>query len=151
MKYTRTWILVADGGRARILETTAKRQGMHFISGSRSHPGDPPDRELSGATSENFYGSAGLARFGVQPRSQPNSALEALFASQLATMLADHSAKESFDRLIIIAPAAMLGNLRKMIKPEVRDKVIAEIDEDPAHIPSNEIASHIEDVIGISR
>lgn len=66
-------------------------------------------------------------------------------------MLADHSAKEAFDRLIIIAPATMLGNLRKMIKPEVRNKVVAEIDEDPADIPNNEIASHIETVIGASR
>ena len=151
MEHTRTWILVADGGRARILETTAKHQAMHFISGSRSHLDGPPDREMSGAASDHSYGSAGLARFGVESRRASNTALEALFASQLASMLADHSAKEAFDRLIIIAPATMLGNLRKMIKPEVRNKVVAEIDEDPADIPNNEIASRIETVIGASR
>jgi protein required for attachment to host cells len=72
-----------------------------------------------------------------------------LFASQLATMLADHSAKDAFDRLVVVAPPAMLGNLRKMINPEVRNKIVAEIDKDLTRIPNNEIASHIENVIGI--
>jgi protein required for attachment to host cells len=34
-----------------------------------------------------------------------------------------------------------------MIKAEVRDKIIAEIDKDLTHVPNNEIASLIEDVI----
>lgn len=151
MEHTRTWILVADGGRARILETTAKRQGVHLISGSGSRRDAQPDREMGRPSPEHLYGSAGLTRFGGGSRSVSNTALEALFASQLATMLADHSAKQAFDRLVIIAPAAMLGNLRKMIKPEVRDKVVAEIDEDPAEIPNSEIASRIENVLGASR
>lgn len=121
---------------------------MHLVAGSRSHLDGPPDRELSGTASEHVYESVGQARLAVKPRSAPNTALEALFASQLATMLADHSAKDAFDRLIIVAPATMLGNLRKMIKPEVQNKIVAEIDEDPAHIPNNEIASHIDNVIG---
>lgn len=151
MTHTRTWILVTDGGKARILETTANRQGVHVISGSDSRREEPPDRKLGRTPSERLHGSAGLARLGVGSRGVSNTALEALFASQLATMLAEHSAKEAFDRLVIIAPGTMLGNLRKMIKPEVRSKVVAEIDEDPAEIPNNEIASRIENVLGASR
>jgi len=151
MTHTRTWILVADGGRARILETTAKHQELHLISGSQSRPGRARDHEPDKDASDHCYGSAGLARFGAGSQSVSNKALEALFASQLATMLAVHSAKDAFDRLIIIAPATMLGNLRKMIRPEVRNKVVAEIDEDPTDIPNNEIASRIETVIGASR
>jgi protein required for attachment to host cells len=64
-------------------------------------------------------------------------------------MLADHSAKEAFDRLVIVAPATMLGNLRRMIKPEVRNKIVAEIDKDLTRIPNNEIASHIDNVIDV--
>lgn len=151
MEQTRTWILVTDGGRARILETTAKRPGMQFISGSRTLLDEPSNAEFGKATPDHLYGSAALTRFSGQSRNKSNVGLEALFASQLATMLADHSAKDAFDRLIIIAPTTMLGNLRKMIKPEVRNKIVAEIDENPADIPSNEIASRIESVIGASR
>jgi protein required for attachment to host cells len=149
MKHTRTWILVADGGRARILETTGKQQGMHLVAGSQSHLHNPPSRELGEDAPGRVYESVGHTRHAIQPRSDPHTALEALFASQLATMLADHSAKDAFDRLVVVAPPAMLGNLRKMIKPEVRNKIVAEIDKDLTRIPNNEIASHIENVIGI--
>jgi protein required for attachment to host cells len=43
----------------------------------------------------------------------------------------------------------MLGNLRKMIKPQVREKIVAEIDKDLTQVPTNEIASHVEHVIGV--
>lgn len=147
MKHTRTWILVADGGRARILERTGKRQGMHLVAGSQALRNSPPYRDLGRDTSGRGYEPVRHTRLAVKPRSDPRTALEALFASQLATMLADHSAKEAFDRLIIIAPSTMLGNLRKMLKPEVRHKVVAEIDKDPTHIPNNEITEHIDNVI----
>jgi protein required for attachment to host cells len=149
MKQTRTWILVADGGRARILETAGKRHGMHVVTGSESHFHNPPSRELGRDAPGRVYESYGSARHAVEPRHDPHSALEALFASQLAAMLADYSARESFDRLVVVAPATMLGNLRKMIKPQVREKIVAEIDKDLTRVPTNEIASHVEHVIGV--
>jgi protein required for attachment to host cells len=149
MKHTRTWILIADGGRARILETTGKRQDMHLVAGSQSRLYNPPSHEQGRDAPGRVYESVGHARHAIEARNDPHTALEALFTSQLATMLADHSAKEAFDRLVVIAPATMLGNLRKMIKPEVRDKIVAEIDKDLTRVPNNEIASHIENVIGI--
>jgi len=151
MTHPRARRLVRGGGTSRIAETAAHHPGVHVISGSDARPEEPPARKLARAPSERLHGSAGLARLGVASRRVSNTALEALFASQLATMLAEHSAKEAFDRLVIIAPGTMLGNLRKMIKPEVRSKVVAEIDEDPAEIPNNEIASRIETVLGASR
>jgi protein required for attachment to host cells len=149
MKHTKTWILVADGGRARILETTGNRQGLQLVAGSQSRISNSPSHELGRAAPGRVYESVGHARHAVEPRSDPHTALEVLFASQLATMLADHSAKNAFDRLVVVAPAAMLGNLRRMIKPEVRNKIIAEIDKDLTRIPNNEIASHIENVFNV--
>jgi protein required for attachment to host cells len=64
-------------------------------------------------------------------------------------MLAGYSAKESFDRLVVVAPAALLASLRKMIKPEVRERIVAEIDKDLTRIPNDEIALHIEQLIGV--
>jgi protein required for attachment to host cells len=122
---------------------------MHLVAGSQSRLDNPPSRELGRDTPGRVYESVGHARHAVEPRSDPHTALEALFASQLATMLADHSAKEAFDRLVIVAPATMLGNLRRMIKPEVRNKIVAEIDKDLTRIPNNEIASHIDNVIDV--
>ena len=148
MKHTRTWILIADGGRARILEVTGKPEDMHLVEGSQSRLYNPPSHELGRDAPGRVYESVGHARHAVEPRSDPHTALEALFASQLAAMLADHLAKKDFDRLVVVAPPVMLGNLRKMIKPEVKSKIIAEIDKDLTRLPNNEITFHIENVIG---
>jgi protein required for attachment to host cells len=43
----------------------------------------------------------------------------------------------------VVAPPAMLGNLRKMIKPEVRNKIIAEIDKDLTKHSVYEIEKHL--------
>jgi len=149
MKHTITWILVADGGRARILELTGKRQGLHLVTGSESRLDNLPSRELGRDAPGRVYESVGHARHAVEPRSDPHIALEALFASQLAAMLSDHLTKGDFDRLVVVAPPVMLGNLRKMITPEVKSKIIAEIDKDLTRLPNSEIAFHIENVIGI--
>jgi protein required for attachment to host cells len=149
MKQTRTWILIADGARARILETTGNRQDMHLIPGSASQLDSPPSRDLGRDAPGRVYESVGHVRHAIEPRRDPHTGLEALFASQIATMLADYAAKDSFDRLVVVAPAGMLGNLRKMIEPQVREKIVAEIDKDLTRVPNGEIAAHITQVVGV--
>lgn len=149
MKPQRTWILVADGGGARIFESVGQGRGVHLVSGTESRVDNPASHELGQERPGRVYESVGTARHAVEPKRDPHRALEALFANQLATMLANYSANNSFDRLVIVAPPAMLGELRKDIKPALREKVIAEIDKDLSKVPSNEIAAHIENVIAL--
>jgi protein required for attachment to host cells len=149
MKPTRTWILIADGGGARILEALGRGHGVHEISGSESRVHNPPSHELGRDSPGRVYESVGHAHHAVEPRRDPHRALETLFASQLAAMLANYAASKSFDRLVLVAPPAMLGDLRKVISPQVREKVIAEIDKDLTKIPNNEISTHIDDVIAL--
>ncbi len=133
-KPMRTWILVADGNGARILEALGEGSGFHQVSGgevlSDGAPSDFKDRGNTAASRRN------IAR-----------ALETLFASQLAAMLAGYLRQSAFDRLIIVAPPTMLTELRKMIGPNVREKIIAEIAKDLTKIPNNEISVHLDGVV----
>jgi len=149
MKPTRTWILVADGGRARILEALGKGHGLHEVLGSETRTDNPPSHELGRAPPGRVYESVGHARHAVEPRQDPHRALETLFAGQLATMLAKYAATNAFDRLVIVAPPAMLGDLRKLMHSEVRAKIVGEIDMDLSKVPNGEISAHIEDVVAL--
>ena len=62
-------------------------------------------------------------------------------------MLGDHAFRNDFDRLVIVAPAPMLGDLRRVLQPEVLGKVIAEVDKDLTKIPTHDVLSHIDDVL----
>ncbi len=149
MKPTRTWILVADGGRARILETIGEGQGVHVVSGSEEGIDNPPSHLQGRDRPGRVHESVGATRHAVEPRQDPHRALETLFANQLATMLSDHVASQSFDRLVLVAPPKMLGDLRKLVVPSVREKIVAEIDKDLTKIPYGEILSHLDNVIAL--
>ena len=45
MKPARTWILVADGSRARILEMLGRGKEVHMVSGSNAALDNPPSHE----------------------------------------------------------------------------------------------------------
>lgn len=61
-------------------------------------------------------------------------------------MLESRLKSRSFDRLVLVAPPAMLAKLRKMISPAVRQTVATEIEMDLTDIPTSEIAQHLADV-----
>jgi protein required for attachment to host cells len=149
MKPTRTWILVADGGRARILETIGRGKGVHIVSGSEEGIENPPSHLQGRERPARVHESVGPARHAVEPRQSPYRALEMLFANQLASMLSENAASQSFDRLVLVAPPKMLGDLRKLVVPSVREKIVAEVDKDLTNVPYGEILSHLDDVIAL--
>ena len=147
MKPTRTWILVADGGRARILEVVGKGKVARMISGSDAKLDNPPSHEQGRDRPARVHESVGNVRHAIEPRHDPHRARETLFARQLGIMLGDYAFRNDFDRLVIVAPAPMLGDLRRVLQPEVLGKVVAEIDKDLTKIPTHDVLSHIDDVL----
>ncbi len=144
-KPMRTWILIADGSGARILEALGEGSGFHQISGDQVLVDDAPvGFEDRGNVDHGTQGGTPIG-----PRRNIAKALETLFASQLSAMLAGYLRSNAFDRLIVVAPPAMLTELRKMIGPNVREKIIAEIAEDLTKIPNSEISTHLDDVVAL--
>ncbi|MFT3732183.1 MAG: host attachment protein [Hyphomicrobium sp.] len=134
MKPTSTWILIADGSGARILEALGQGRGFreHAIgSGVRHEPSGPE----TAPPHQPVEGRPGAKR-----------ALQALFARQLSTMLAGYLRNNAFDRLILIAPAPLLDELRKMISPAVREKVVVEIEKDMTDIPTSDLSLYLDEV-----
>lgn len=149
MKPTRTWILVADGGRARILEAAGRGKGVHLVSGLEASLDNPPSHLQGRDRPGRVHESVGYTRHAVEPKQDPHRVMEADFASQLAETLGNYAASKSFDRLVLVAPPTMLGELRKALPPDAREKVAAEIDKDLTHVGDDDIPSHIEDVIAL--
>jgi protein required for attachment to host cells len=62
---------------------------------------------------------------------------EERFAGELADTLYRHTQANPFEKLVIIAPPKILGNLRKAFHAEVAERVAAEI---PKELTSHPIA-----------
>jgi len=147
MKPTKTWILIADGGRARILENDGPGHGLKPVEGMTFNHALPPTHELVRDRQPRAFESVGHTRHAIDTGLDPHRKEKEKFAMELAAVLASEAAKKSFDRLVIIAPAKALGELRAALSEPVREKVHNEIVMDLTKTPDEDIASHISDVI----
>ena len=137
VKPTRTWIVIADGSGARILQVDG--DGRIYL-------------EQAVINGRHLMSTDGLTQMAPPQQAQmerPGAAkvLENLFASQLAAILAAQLRNGAFDRLVLIAPCTMLEKLAKMIHPDVRGTVIFESDKDLTNVPGHEIVRSIREVV----
>lgn len=150
MKSTRTYVLIADAGQAKA-----------YLS---IKPGDPLQRVESFELSEEIprvadfkdhkpgtsQASVGSAHHTVGT-SDPRREVKRRFAVEVADALEAEHRKGAFDRLVIAAPPAMLGDLRTALAKQVAAVVVAELHKDLVKTPEHELASHFKDVPALSR
>lgn len=148
MKPVRTWILVADGGRARFLENDGPGKGLttagvkpltHDLKATREMGTDKPGR----------LHDAGFAQRSAVEVPDWHRFEKERFAHEVAQVLDRHRKQHDFDRLILIAPAKTLGDLRKALDSNCKDLVVAEIDKDLTHHDDKAIAGQLEDVLAV--
>ena len=147
MKKTKTWILVADGARARIFRNDWPDRGLHRAFANdfgaprapdRAYGADKPGRALRGPDG---------GRQGIAPTVDWHRYEKARFARDMADLLNRHAARRSFDRLVLVAPPAVLGDLRKCLAKPALNAVTAEVGKDLTHLRRWEIPKRLEGVM----
>lgn len=135
-----TWVVLADEGRARILEMRDPGRDLeeveeltwaaahannadlrHDAHGRRAPPdgyGGAPNVQTMGA---NNTESAGVEKLDHEAER---------FARRVADRLAEARRQHRFDKLHIAAAPKFLGRLRKVLDREVSDSVVDELDKD---------------------
>ncbi|MGL5115116.1 MAG: host attachment protein [Beijerinckiaceae bacterium] len=161
MKPLNTWALIADGAHARILENNGSVHGDPHrgnpadcgskhdwisVEGLIFHSDHSATHELVTDRQGRGFSSTGSRRSAMEAMTDPHRALKTKFANHLADMLAEKFQAGAYHRLIIAAPPATLGDLRKAISDKVRATVVAEFAHDLTKIPNHEIASHLKPV-----
>lgn len=61
------------------------------------------------------------------------------FAAETAAMLKERALRNEFDALVVVAPPATLGELRKHYHQEVEKRLVAELPKDLVNVPVPEI------------
>ena len=161
MKPLRTWALIADGARARILVNNGPVHGdaHHGSQGEApaQHDWMPVDglvfegdhsatRDLVTDRQGRSFSSMGSRRSAIEARTDPHRDQKTKFANHLAEILAEQLQAGAYHRLIIAAPPATLGDLRSAISDKVRATIVAEFAHDLTKIPNHEIAEHLKPI-----
>ncbi len=145
MKQNRTWIVVADGAKARILLYTSRLKGVQQVPDGHFHEPHPPTHELVTERQPRVQESIGAARHAVEPRVDPHQQREAHFLTRIAGHLDRAEQQSKFEHLVVVAPATALGVLRKEFSPSLKKRIIAEIPHDYAHQSNDYVYQHIKD------
>ncbi|WP_240229911.1 host attachment protein [Devosia lacusdianchii] len=147
MKKTVTWVLIADGAQARVLENTGPGKGLKQVDGldfaieplqAQDIVSDKPGRSFS---------SNGSGRSAMEPKTDPVEHRETEFVKSLADMLTRQQQKGAFDRLVIAAAPIALGDIRKAISPAVKKTIVAELNKDLTNLPTAQLGQHFDTIL----
>ena len=132
-KRPNTWIVVADGARARFF--TASEDGSKLVPARSADMVAPlsrrPARDLKSDKPGRSYGSS---RSGVRHAFEPPHDYHKIekhrFSASLAEALLEASEAKAFDRLVLVAPHRSLGELRGLLSARVKRQISQEIPKD---------------------
>jgi protein required for attachment to host cells len=119
------WIIVADGQRALFLHNDGDEIYPNFRTAKVLEDENPPTRE---------QGTDRPGRWSDTP-----DAHRSAFAETDWDLLKDGVNKGDYDKIVLVAPPAALGTLRKALDKQVAGHVIAEVGKDLTNQPVPDI------------
>ena len=147
MKARKTWILIADGARARVVQYEGPEVGLvpamdHDFATShvatREVGSDKPGRRAGGGVGSHHA---------MEPKVDWHTYEKHLFATDLAKELGEAHTHGAFDELVLVAPPKTLGALRQVLDGKVKDSITAELGKDLTHLTIHELGDHLGDVV----
>lgn len=145
-KLVTTWVLVADGAKARILERKGMRGPLSPVSGQVLAEAEArrPTRETGSDRPGRVHESADTARHAMEPRVDWRRFAKERFAGGIAGVLEEAALENRYQALIVVAPPQALGDLRGALGPHTAALVTREIARDLTNLPDRDIPAHLE-------
>ncbi|TDV14395.1 host attachment protein [Paraburkholderia caballeronis] len=136
------WIAVANRATARIFTADSPLGALDEIE-TLIHPaGRAPEQSLVTDKPGRTYDRAGTGRHADSDTTQHDHEA-AVFAAEIAACLAKGRETDRFGTLIVAAPPAFLGELRKHLDAQTQNLVTLELDKDLAHLGARELRAYL--------
>jgi protein required for attachment to host cells len=137
------WIVIADGEHARLATRTP-------AGGFRSHRVlDSPaahmhSAELGDDRPATTFDSGSGRRQSVTPKQDLHEREKRHFAEQVAEELNRESARGTFGRFVLIAPARVASLIRARLHASTKDKLVGTLLKDLVRVPDHELIDHLD-------
>lgn len=142
------WVLVADSGRAHILELRRKpaefREVRHFVAANRHLP----SRELESDASGRAFHVQGPSSHSKQPRSNAHDQAEQAFTTMLIRKLEQAARLNVFEHLVVVADPKTLGRLRRGMSRSLAARVTTERNLDLAGMKLESLEKRVRAELG---
>jgi protein required for attachment to host cells len=142
-----TWILVAHRGGARLFENKGPGKGLSLLHDFPHPEGRLKNKDIGADRPGRSFDSRGQARHALSNEQEPTAHVAEQFAKQLSTMLDDGRSHQRYARLVLVAEARFLGNLRAALSPPTAALVTATMDKDLGGVEQHNMPKHLGDII----
>jgi protein required for attachment to host cells len=136
-------VFVGDGTRAIFFRNRGSIQKPDLVLETILRQEDPPTREQGTDRPGRVHQRFGPQRSAVEETDWHRLA-EERFAVEIAHALYRLAHANHFQRLVVVAPAKVLGTLRKAFHQEVQDRVEAEVPKEVASHALNDVRNELE-------
>ena len=138
-----TWVLVADGTRARIFSAVSPVAPLEEID-DLAHPENRlHERQLTSDLPGRSTDDVGAGRHAMNDQVSAKKQESIDFARRIASELDNGLNQHKYERLIIVAAPSLLGLLRKQLNVTTSKHIVLELDKNIAHLNLNEIRSYL--------
>lgn len=148
MRKTVTWIIIADGTRARILKNDGPGKGIDLVVDDIAGE-NRPGRDIMADRPGRSFDRGGQGRHATEQRTDPRRIDKEAFARTVADMVADGCEKKAFDRLVLVAAPKVLGDLRALLPKQARNMVSGEVAKDLTNTPVHDLPDHLGKVLAV--
>ena len=135
---TGTWVLIADGEKALFLRNKTDEDDPNLDVRDKDTQDNPKDIDQS-ANRPGRMPDTGNSQRSAMDDTDWHELAKDRFAADLADKLYERVHSGKMDRLVLVAPPKILGELRKSLHKEVSDRVVGEIDKTLTNHPVDEI------------
>jgi protein required for attachment to host cells len=120
------WVVVADGEKALFLRNEGDVEYPNLQVVREMAEDNPPTRDQGTDRPGRLSDGPSAHRSAVADTDWHKIAKER-FASEIAARLYRMAHRGDFDRIVLVAPPVVLGEIRKKLHKEVEDKIAAEV------------------------
>jgi protein required for attachment to host cells len=149
MKPVRTWIVIADGARARIVKNAGPGRGVEADPKLVFRSEHRKLQEIMADRPGRAFDSVGKGRHAMAYGADAVREDERHFLQSLAERLEKAAIADAYDRLILVVPPRALGDLRPFLSKPVKNRVHDEIAKDLTQLPNDRLANHLGDTINL--
>jgi len=149
MKAKVTWILVADGGTAKVFEHLGPGKGLTTVTDLKFEQEHLQAREINSDRPGRSYSSVGPGRSAIEPSSDPVEVRERRFVEHVADVLDGKLHEGAFHRLIVAAAPSALGDLRPAFSKALRDVIAVELPKDLTRLPTPDLEAHLAEHLAV--
>ncbi|ORE98340.1 host attachment family protein [Aurantimonas sp. 22II-16-19i] len=134
----KTWILVADGEKALFLENIGDGELPNFEIRRVEEQDNPPSRE-QGAHRPGRLTDRGSGHQSAVADTDWHQLGKERFAAEIAEMLYKMAHRGRYEKLVVVAPPKILGEMRLKFHKEVQDRIVGELAKDFTNHPVDQI------------